>query len=424
MSFQAALPARPSSSSRPSSPGLLPTLALAVSLALALVLTDQACAHDEEAGSAQSAQTDGLQGQLPALTSPPGEIEDVVRQTMRQRYDSLHEGLRPLSGQHTLEVFTNGASAASEDGQQTQTGTENQAGGRKVGQERMQGTASVRGVVENHLLHELVLKNGEPWAIHEDGHEHPLPPEVYAVHPVLGSDLFFLGAGHGESEFMIPRGIYLFDKNGAQTGYIHLATVTPCLAAYLSPDKTLLAVDMGGPVNHSLLLYRWPDLTSLDIRLRYYVPNGVLIGAQTRELERRAQLAAAEEEAARAAEQGKKRKARKARKPAKPRYALRFEPLAWYNGHNLLYRILNTDTARPCGYEPCGVLSVRSYEPDRDNERVICAGTELCDCALFELTEQDHVPVAEVGMQCTSSISAWRTHDDKKTTLSLQMPLN
>lgn len=420
MSCQAAPSARPH---RP----LLPTLVLAVALSLAPVLPGQAQDRDAEAGPAQTA---GLQGQIPALTSPPGEIEDVVRQTMRQRYDSLQERLRPLSDQHTLEVFS--SDMPGEAGEEGQAGpddrmaeqTAEQMTGLAAGHGSGQGAATVRGVVENHLLNELVLRDGQPWAIHEDGHEHPLPPEVYAVHPVLGSDMFFLSAGHGDSEFMIPRGVYLFRKDGTQTGYIHLATVNPCIAAYLSPDRTLLAVDMGGPVNHNLLLYRWPDLASLDIRLRYYVPEGVLIGAQNRELERRAQLQAAEEEAKKEAEQGKKRKARKARTPAKPRYALRFEPLAWYNGHNLLYRILNTDTARPCGYEPCGVLSVRTYEPDRDNERVVCAGTELCDCALFDLTEQDHVPVAEVGMQCTSSISAWRTHDDKKTTLSLQMPLH
>ncbi len=413
MSCQAAPSARPH---RP----LLPTLVLAVALSLAPVLPGQAQDRDAEAGPAQAG---GMQGQIPALTSPPGEIEDVVRQTMRQRYDSLQERLRPLSGQHTLEVFSGDLPGeAGEEGQAGPAGADDPTAGQA--QDSGQGAATVRGVVENHLLNELVLRDGQPWAIHEDGHEHPLPPEVYAVHPVLGSDMFFLSAGHGDSEFMIPRGVYLFRKDGTQTGYIHLATVNPCIAAYLSPDRTLLAVDMGGPVNHNLLLYRWPDLASLDIRLRYYVPEGVLIGAQNRELERRAQLQAAEEEAKKEAEQGKKRKARKARTPAKPRYALRFEPLAWYNGHNLLYRILNTDTARPCGYEPCGVLSVRTYEPDRDNERVVCAGTELCDCALFDLTEQDHVPVAEVGMQCTSSISAWRTHDDKKTTLSLQMPLH
>ena len=115
MSCQAAPSARPY---RP----LLPTLVLAVALSLAPVLPGQAQARDTEAGPAQ---TGGLQGQIPALTSPPGEIEDVVRQTMRQRYDSLQERLRPLSGQHTLEVFSSDMPGeAGEEGQAGPAGAE------------------------------------------------------------------------------------------------------------------------------------------------------------------------------------------------------------------------------------------------------------------------------------------------------------
>lgn len=275
------------------------------------------------------------------------------------------------------------------------------------------------GTIQRAGFFELMLHEDAVYALHSDGSELLLPASVQAL-PVLGSELSWVAISSAqELELDIPTGLYIFAADGAEAAFLKFAHADHCRAVYLSPDGTILAIDMGGGVNHHLTLLAWPSQQPLGVELLYY-PGATIEQAHEREVARRAGKETAE---AAAQEKKGKRQARKAQ--AREKLSLHSSPLLWHSGHGLVYRIMDTDTARPCGYEPCGVISVRSWYPSEDSasERALCAGTELCDCALDELKDIKGVPVAQVSMQCTKNIGQWRTREDKKTSFSLDVPV-
>lgn len=290
------------------------------------------------------------------------------------------------------------------------------------------GSSVVRGLVSTTPVNALVVEDGVLTARTLSGSD-----LRFEARPVLGGgpdgntlDFVFIPS-HGETPDGLRHGLYVFDEGGNLAGFVPELAANDCPAVYLSPDATLLAVDAGGPVNHRLYLFTWPALLPVDARLRYWPGEGTVVNAQTKEKLRRerARAEALAEEEAKA--KGKKRRSSKSRADAKAaREALLSEPLVWYGRKGLVYRYMDTDTARPCGYEPCGVVSVRAWDPRSERERALCAGTELCDCVLLDLNGPDRkgVPVAKVGMQCSDNMGGWRTRDARKTSLSISVPLD
>lgn len=285
------------------------------------------------------------------------------------------------------------------------------------------------GTIRQSGFFELIIHGNAIYALQNNGTELALPESVRPL-PVLGSELSYVTiSAPQEQELGVPRGLYIFAADGSETAFLKSAHAEHCRALYLSPDEQVLAIDMGGNVNHHLFLLSWPSRASLDVELNYY-PGSSIETAQRAEMERRAARAAEAAEEALAEQEGTKARERKkdrrrARKLEREKVSLADRPLVWHSGHGLIFRIMNTDTARPCGYEPCGVVSVRSWFPHEDgaSERVLCAGTELCDCAMDDLLDRKGEPFADVSMQCTRNIGEWRTRTDKKTSFTLEVPV-
>lgn len=283
------------------------------------------------------------------------------------------------------------------------------------------------GTIRQSGFFELIIHEGALYALQNNGSEILLPQSVRAL-PILGSDLSYVTISAAQEQALgVPAGLYILAGDGSEIAFLKSAHAEHCKALYLSPDGKVLAVDMGGNINHHLFLLSWPSREYLDVELRYYPGEAIEI-AQKAEMERRAAKAAEEAERALAEKNGaraQKKNRKKAHKSERERLSLADRPLVWHSGHGLVYRILNTDTARPCGYEPCGVVSVRSWYPHEDgaSERVLCAGTELCDCAMDDLFEHKGAPLARVSMQCTRNIGEWRTRADKKTSLTMEVPV-
>ena len=282
-----------------------------------------------------------------------------------------------------------------------------------------------RGPAELFLVDDLVFEKGV-------GEQSVLLSPMVTGKPVLGSSLSYAVVSEdAEDATSIPQGLYLFDEQGRQKHFLGVPDTKHVQAVYLSPDRVILAVDIGIGVNHVLHLYDYASLMELEKSIRYYPDSRLLARVQREEMERRAALAAEAKAEERALAEGKPYRKRAASQKTATRSHNRqrdvFEagPLAWFNGHTLVYRILDPDTARPCNYEPCGVISIRSYSPDTEVERLLCSGTELCDCQLIGLkaSTRGRDGMARVGMQCTRNISEWRELGNKKTTVTLDMPV-
>lgn len=276
-----------------------------------------------------------------------------------------------------------------------------------------------RGPAELSLVGDLVFET-------RDGGQSALLSPLVQGKPVLGSGYSYaVVTQDAEEATSVPEGLYLFDEEGRQIHFLRVPDTKHLAAVYLSPDMTILAVDIGISVNHVLHLYDFASLFELERRVSYYPDARLIARAQHDEMARR--TVAAEDARAEAQAKAEGKRYRKKGTPAAKRARDVFEssPLAWFDGHTLVYRILDPDTARPCGYEPCGVISIRSYSPDTETERLLCAGTELCDCQLIELKKgtRMHDGLAQVGMQCTRSITEWRERTDKKTSVTLDVPV-
>lgn len=281
-----------------------------------------------------------------------------------------------------------------------------------------------RGPAELHLVGDLVFET----RVEE---ENVLLSPMIIGKPVLGSKLSYaVVTQEAEEATLVPQGLYLFDEEGRQKHFLRVPDTKHLSAVYLSPDKSLLAVDVGIRVNHVLHLYDYPSLFELEKRISYYPDTRLIARAQHDEMVRRnveAEEAKAEAQAKAEGRRQRKKAAQKSRSRSQSSTRDVFEssPLAWFDGHTLVYRILDLDTARPCSYEPCGVVSIRSYAPDTETERLLCAGTELCDCQLAGLKKSNRGRdgLAQVGMQCTRNITEWRERTNKKTTLTLEVPV-
>ncbi len=360
--------------------------------------------------TAPAAQTETPQGADDVGSGEDGPVEDVPSQAVPDAvpYEDLYVIPRTETGKSSVTAPV-----------QAPARTETRPAGTTTPGSFYLGTIQRAGFFE------LLLHDNAVYALHSDGSELLLPDSVQAE-PVLGSDLSYVAISPAqEADLKVPTGLYIFAADGTEKAFLKSAHADHCKALYLSPDGTVLAIDMGGDVNHHLVLYAWPSQQPLDVELFYY-PGKTVDMARAREMTRRAEKAAAAAEEAEQEKAGRK-KARKARTRKKDKTvpSLHNSPLLWHSGHGLVYRIMDTDTARPCGYEPCGVISVHSWFPHEGSasERALCAGTELCDCSLEELKETRGVPVAEVSMQCTKNIGQWRTQEDKKTSFTLDVPV-
>ena len=147
------------------------------------------------------------------------------------------------------------------------------------------------GTIRQSGFFELIIRGNAIYALQNNGTELALPESVRPL-PVLGSELSYVTiSAPQEQELGVPRGLYIFAADGSETAFLRSAHAEHCRALYLSPDGQVLAIDMGGNVNHHLFLLSWPSRASLDVELNYY-PGSSIETAQREEMERRAAKAA------------------------------------------------------------------------------------------------------------------------------------
>ncbi len=404
-------------------PGVLVLFVLVFTLVLTTPWPDSEAAPEEEEEQAgelrmpdlgKSAEMERMLQELRQRSPLPGETAGEPGQP-----DELDLQLTPSTSASTNEA-ARGEAASGEAAREAAPEEKS----RPVLSSSFRAKIVERGSAELRMAGDLVFETRAE-------EENVLLSPMITGKPVLGSKLSYaVVTQEAEEATQVPQGLYLFDEEGRQKHFLRVPDTKHLSAVYLSPDMSLLAVDVGIRVNHVLHLYDYPSLFELEKRISYYPDARLIARAQHDEMVRRNVAAEEAKAEAQAKAEGRRQRKKAAQKPQSrsqsgARDVFESSPLAWFDGHTLVYRILDLDTARPCGYEPCGVVSIRSYAPDTATERLLCAGTELCDCQLAGLKKSNRGRdgLAQVGMQCTRNITEWRERTNKKTTVTLEVPV-
>ena len=227
--------------------------------------------------TAPAAQTETPQGAGDAGSGEDGPVEDVPSQAVPDAvpYEDLYVIPRTETGKSSVTAPV-----------QAPARTETRPAGTTTPGSFYLGTIQRAGFFE------LLLHDNAVYALHSDGSELLLPDSVQAE-PVLGSDLSYVAISPAqEADLKVPTGLYIFAADGTEKAFLKSAHADHCKALYLSPDGTVLAIDMGGDVNHHLVLYAWPSQQPLDVELFYY-PGKTVDMARAQEMTRRAEKAAA-----------------------------------------------------------------------------------------------------------------------------------
>lgn len=229
-------------------------------------------------------------------------------------------------------------------------------------------------------LDSLEIKDGR-LILHHSGR--PLPDGVGTLRPVEHSDMQFavIGAFAIEQDTLPVRpGLYLVGPDGAVTYFtLPMDGAGPeswesVGAMSLSPDKDVLALGYFPTLQGSWYFFSWPDIRPLD---HPSVPGYW--------------------EASRAA-----------------------PPLFWSGKRQVVVDFMeDKGCKRPCGYDPCGLISVGAYDLDAGTIRTIFHGTNRCD---YHAQSVQNGSVTATKL-CLPHVADWKNFPEHAPTQPVVAPL-
>lgn len=200
-----------------------------------------------------------------------------------------------------------------------------------------------------------------------------LPADMHPVNEVQNSPLHFVAASpEDEGTPTVTSGIYFFNKDGKPAGMIPTPDAHVCMAASLSPDGTLLALDFGTSQIREWKLFSYPALKPLQGgKSIWYVD------------------------------------------------ILETKPLIWGQNNRMFYSVMDTESKRVCDYDPCGPVSVHAFDPATGKETTVKEGTLLCDYFLQDVSGSQ----VTVGRRCLKKVEDWKPFPENVPIHTENIPL-
>ncbi len=174
-------------------------------------------------------------------------------------------------------------------------------------------------------------------------------------------------------KYGVPQGVYFFDNESKQVGFIDFEYAEFCADVRLSPDESIIAVDSGMSLDRDWTFYSAPDMKKIG-SVSYFSP------------------------------------------PERP-------DLFWIRQDSIIYdKSTDMETQRSCGYDPCGPISVETYSFKTGKTQTLFSGTDLCDYYIADANTKtgDY----EVDKLCQPTVKAWFDFPSDESAIRMKGSLN